>query len=57
MNKWKDKKTNCSIVHVKSRNKNKKNEEAEVWLVTRGGEKTRENFNHDEGSGQNPNKK
>jgi hypothetical protein len=52
LKKWEDKKGNCNMVHVKPCKNKKKNGEVDVWVVTRGGTKTWEEFEHGEGSGQ-----
>jgi len=39
------------MVHVKSHKNKKKNEEVDVRVVIQGEEKTREDFEHGEGSG------
>jgi hypothetical protein len=37
LKKWEDKKTNCNMVHAEPCKNKKKNEEVDVWVVTRGG--------------------
>jgi hypothetical protein len=54
LKKWEDKKTNYNMVHVEPHKNKNKNEEADVRVVTRGGEKTWVDFEHGEGSGQQP---
>jgi hypothetical protein len=46
------KNTNYNMVHVEPHKNKKKNEEADIRVVTRGGAKNRGDFEHGEGLGQ-----
>jgi hypothetical protein len=46
LKKWEDKKTNCNMVHAEPHKNKKKNEEADVWVVTHKGENIGADFEH-----------
>jgi len=53
LHKWEEKKGNYNMVHAKPcKNKKKNVLEADVQVVTHGGENIRVEFEHGEGSGQ-----
>jgi hypothetical protein len=55
--KWEKNNTNCNMVHVEPCKNKKKNEEVDVRVVTQGGVKTEEDFDHGEGLHKKPNGK
>jgi hypothetical protein len=52
LKKWEEKKAHCNMVTIETCGNQKKDEEVDVWVITRGGAKTGMDLEHGEISGQ-----